>query len=124
MKLIRTVHKVTTLLVLIVGGVHTLGTIYFYDDLTEAAIWFAGAGLGGIFVAFLNIGLWPRVSPALSRNLVGVANTLFIGWLAAGFAATPGPPQAAIFAIGSTMALSGLTILWSGASKRNIGNAT
>ncbi len=61
-------HRIATWLVLAVGVIHTLGTFFFYGGLSEAAIWFAGAGLGGIFVAFLNIGLWQRASPSLSRN--------------------------------------------------------
>jgi len=93
--------------------IHTLGTFFFYDGLSEAAIWFAGSGLGGIFVAFLNVGLWRRQSPSLPRTLAGVANVLFIGWLAAGFTATPGLPEAVILGIGSTMALSGLALVWS-----------
>ncbi len=124
MKLIRTVHRTATWLVLAVGVIHTLGTFFFYGGLTEAAVWFAGAGLGGIFVAFLNIGLWNRASPSLSRRLAGVANVLFIGWLAAGFAVTPGPPQAVVLAIGSTMVLSGLAVLWSGTGRGNGGDAT
>jgi len=124
MKLIKRIHKIATWLVLAVGVIHTLGTLFFYDSLSEAAIWFAGAGLGGIFVAFLNIGLWQRGSSSLSRSLTGVANVLFIGWLAAGFAATLGLPPAAILAIGSTMAVSGLTLVWSETGPENRGNAT
>ena len=119
MKPIRTVHRIATCLVLAVGAIHTLGTFFFYGGLSEAAIWFAGAGLGGIFVAFLNIGLWQRASPTLSRNLAGVANLLFMGWLAAGFAATPGLPQAVILAVGSTMALSGVALVRSGTGRGN-----
>lgn len=116
---IKTVHRIATWLVLAVGVIHTLGTFFFYGGLSEAAIWFAGAGLGGIFVAFLNIGLWQRASPSLSRNLAGVANLLFMGWLATGFAATPGLPQAVILAVGSTMALSGLALVRSGTGRGN-----
>ena len=124
MKLIRTVHRIATSLVLALGVIHTLGTFFFYGGLSEAAIWFAGAGLGGIFVAFLNIGLWQRASPSLSGRLASMANMLFIGWLAAGFAATPGPPQAVILAIGSTMALSGLALVWSRTGWGKGGDAT
>ena len=124
MKPIKTVHRIATWLVLAVGVIHTLGTFFFYGGLSEAAIWFAGAGLGGIFVAFLNIGLWQRASPSLSRNLAGVANLLFMGWLATGFAATPGLPQAVILAIGSTMALSGLALARSESGQGSDGDDT
>lgn len=43
--------RVATSLVLGVGVVHTAGTFIFFDALAEPAIWFAGAGLGGIFVS-------------------------------------------------------------------------
>ncbi len=106
------------------GGAPYTRHVFLYGGLSEAAIWFAGAGLGGIFVGFLNIGLWQLASPSLSRSLAGVANMLFIGWLAVGFAATPGPPQVLILAIGSTMALSGLALVWSGTGRGNGGDAT
>ena len=111
MKLIKGIHKIFTLLVFAVGVIHTLGTFFFYDSLSEAAIWFAGAGLGAIFVAVLNIGLWQPGSPSLTRRLTGVANVLFIVWLAIGFAATPVLPSGVILAIGSTMALSGIILV-------------
>lgn len=118
MKLIRTAHRTATLLVLSVGVIHTFGTFFFYGLLSQAAIWFAGAGLAGIFVAFLNIGLWQRAFPPLTMSLASLANILFIGWLAAGFTATPGLPQAVILGIGSTMALSGLALVWSGTGQK------
>ena len=124
MKPIRTVHRIATWLVLAVGVIHTVGTFFFYGDLSEAAIWFAGAGLGGIFVAFLNIGLWQQALPPFSRSLASVGNMLFIGWLAAGFAATPGLPQAVILAIGSTMALSGLALARSESGQGSDGDDT
>ena len=69
MKLVRTIHRIATWLVLAVGVIHTLGTFFFYGGLSEAAIWFAGAGLGGIFVAFLNIGLSQRASQSSSSRM-------------------------------------------------------
>jgi hypothetical protein len=124
MRFIRIIHRISTWFVLAVGVIHTLSTSFFYDGLSEAAIWFAGAGLVGIFVAFLNIGLSQRASPSLSRNLTGLANLLFIGWLAAGFTATPGLPQGVILAIGSTMALSGLAVLWLEIKRESSGDDT
>jgi hypothetical protein len=122
MKPIRAIHLIATWLVLAIGVVHTVGTFFFHSDLSEAAIWFAGAGLGGIFIAFLNMGLWHTASPSLSRVLVGVANVVFMGWLAAGIAATPGPPQALILAIGGTMALCGLVLARSETGRGNGGD--
>ena len=47
--MIRGIHKVSTLLVLAIGVIHTVGTFFFFSSLSESAIWFAVAGLGGIF---------------------------------------------------------------------------
>jgi hypothetical protein len=107
---IKTVHKVCTLLVLAVGVIHTGGTFVFYGSLTEAAVWFAGAGLGGIFIAFLNMSLWPQPPRQLSRRLAAVANSLFLVWLVVGFTATPGVPQGVIAAVGTGMVVSAFMI--------------
>lgn len=49
--MIRLIHKVSTSLVLAIGVVHIGGTFFFYEGLSEAAIWFSGAGLCAVFVA-------------------------------------------------------------------------
>lgn len=110
MRVIKGIHRTSTWLVLAIGMTHTLGTFFFYKNLSEAAIWFAGAGLGGIFVAFLNIFLWQQGCQPLSRKLISVANVLFIAWLAVGFVATPALLPAIVLTIGATMALSGITV--------------
>ena len=124
MQLIVGIHKVSTWLVLAVGVIHTLGTFLIYDGQSEAAIWFAGAGLGGIYAALLNIGLWQRGSPSLSRRLTGVANVLFIAWLVVGFAAAPALPPGMILAIGTTMALCGIALVLSEARTETGADAT
>jgi len=113
--LIVTLHKIFTVLVLGIGIVHTAGTFYFYGSLSEAAIWFAGAGLGAIFVALLNIGLWPRGVSSASWRLAAVANALFFVWLAVGFWATPGPPTAFVAGTGSAMVISAMLLRRKGA---------
>ena len=110
MRLIKGIHRTATWLVLAIGVIHTLGTFVFYEGLSESAIWFSGAGLGGIFVAFLNIFLWQQSCQPLARKLISVANLLFIAWLAAGFVATPALPPAIILTIGGTMTVSGVTL--------------
>ncbi len=104
--MIRLVHKTSTSLVLAMGVVHTAGTFFFYENLNEAAIWFAGAGLCGIFVALLNMGLWPTDVTALSRRLAAAANFLFFFWLVAGVSATPAPLQMVVGAVGAAMVIS------------------
>jgi hypothetical protein len=114
--MIGVVHKISTLLVLAIGVIHTVGTFFFYSSLSEAAIWFAGAGLGGVFVALLNMGLWPLDISVLSRRLTAVANFLFFFWLIAGFSATPGLPQAIVASLGAGMVISAALL-----GRRNIG---
>jgi hypothetical protein len=104
--MIRAVHRISTLLVLAIGIVHTAGTFVFYRSLSEAAIWFAGAGLGGVFVALLNMALWsPDVSP-MSRRSAAAANFLFFFWLVAGVSATPEPMQEVVALVGAAMVIS------------------
>lgn len=110
MQVLRYIHRTATLLVLAVGVIHTLATFYFFEALTEAAVWFAGAGLGGIFVAFLNLGLWSASPQARVRWLTDLANLLFVVWLVSGAAATPQLPSFFVVAVGATMALCGLLL--------------
>lgn len=110
MQVLRVIHKTATLLVLAVGVLHTLATFYFFEELTEEAVWFAGAGLGGIFVAFLNLGLWHGSPEVRKRWLIDSANVLFMLWLVAGAVATPQPPSFVVVLVGGSMALSGLLL--------------
>jgi len=92
--------------VLAIGIIHVAGTFIFYSDLSEAAIWFAGAGLGGIFVALINMGLWPNGASVLTRRLAAGANILFFFWLVAGVSATPGVAQVLVAGAGTAMVTS------------------
>jgi len=104
--MLRWIHRVSTVLVLGIGAAHTLGTAYFYDRLSEAAIWFAGAGLSAIFVALLNLGLWPSDAPIRSRRLAAAANFLFFFWLVAGVWASPGIPALLVAGAGAAMVVT------------------
>lgn len=104
--MIGAIHKVSTVLVLGIGIVHTVGTFVFYAALTESAVWFAGAGIGGISVALLNVALWSPEPSALSWRLAAASNVLFLAWLAAGVAATPRVPQFSVGGVGAVMVLS------------------
>ncbi len=110
MKAIRFLHRTATYLVLAVGVVHTLATFYFFDALTERAIWFSGAGLGAIFVAFLNLGLSDRSREARVRRLTDLANLLFMAWIVLGAVATPQLPSFLVATPAVTMALCGLLL--------------
>ncbi|MGB6849304.1 MAG: hypothetical protein WBG05_14005 [Thermoanaerobaculia bacterium] len=104
--MIERTYKVATVAVLAVGIVHTVATFRFYPALTEASIWFAGAGLGGIFVALLNVALWAQYPSVLSWRPSAAGNGLFLAWLAAGVLATPQLPQFIVGSVGAVMVVS------------------
>jgi|GEM_PF-6743285 len=104
--MIGILHRIFTILVLAISVIHTVGTFFFYSGLSEAAIWFAGAGLCGIFVALLNMGLWPSDTSVLSRRLAAAANFLFFFWLAAGVSTSPGPWPVIVAGTGAVMVIS------------------
>jgi len=52
---LKTIHKISSWLLVALGVVHTALTPMFYGRLSPGAMWFAGAGLAMIFVGFLNI---------------------------------------------------------------------
>lgn len=110
MQALRWIHRVATVLVLGIGVLHTLGTFYFFDALTERAIWFSGAGLGAIFVAFLNLGLHHKAPEPKARRLADAANGIFLIWLFSGVVATPQLPSFLVAAVGGTMAVCGLVL--------------
>jgi len=72
---LKTIHKISSWLLVALGVVHTALTPMFYGRLSPGALWFAGAGLAMIFVGFLNIS-FARVAgqDRLTRILCYVAN--------------------------------------------------
>lgn len=107
---IQTIHKICTILVLAIGVVHTAATVVFYNSLSEGAIWFAGAGLAGVFVALLNLALWPPEAPILSRRSAAAANFFFFFWLVAGVWANPATIQILVAGVGATMVISATSV--------------
>jgi hypothetical protein len=51
----KTVHKISSWIILALGVVHTLATPIFYSGFTEDALWFAGTGFGLVFLGLLNL---------------------------------------------------------------------
>ena len=80
----KSLHKISSILLVALGAVHTALTPVFYGRFTLNALWFAGSGLAMLFVGFLNIALSRDVGrDRLIRILCYVANllTVFFGFL-------------------------------------------
>ena len=60
--MLRTLHKISSALLIALGVVHAAMTPVFYGRFSHNALWFAGSGLAMIFVGMLNI--------TLSRDVV------------------------------------------------------
>jgi hypothetical protein len=71
----KTVHKISSWIILVLGIGHTLATPVFYSGFTEDALWFAATGLGLIFLGLLNLEVIQNPTPA-GFNLCIVANAL------------------------------------------------
>ena len=85
---------------LVVGG------FSIYGSNERAAVIAAGSGLGAIYVALLNIGLWSGNAPNLSRRVSLVANGLFLSWLIIGLSARSGWLDWAFVGVAFVMAVS------------------
>ena len=54
--MLRNLQRIAGVLIALQGAGHTfLGTPTFFDAVSQHAIWFAGAGLGMIFLGLLNL---------------------------------------------------------------------
>lgn len=79
----KTVHKVSAWVLVVLGIGHTLLTPLFYPGFTEAALWFAGSGLGLLFLGLLNLIVIMSASRAilnlcLITNLIGSVYTILV----------------------------------------------
>jgi hypothetical protein len=72
-------------IILALGAVHVCVTPFVYGRFSQAAVWFAGAGLAGIFAGMLNLIRirYANHVPAL-RAFSFVANLLLLAWIVAG----------------------------------------
>ena len=55
--MLRTLHMISSVLLVALGVVHTALTPMFYGRFTLGALWFAGSGLAMIFAGLLNLTL-------------------------------------------------------------------
>jgi hypothetical protein len=51
----KSLHTAVSSALVLIGILHTVMTAYYYDSLTPAAIWFAGAGLALVYLGVLNL---------------------------------------------------------------------
>ena len=78
-----TVHKVSAYALLALGILHTALTPLFYQQFDVDTLWFAGTGLGLIFLALLNlVALRSPIrivrSICLAANLIGLVYGILI----------------------------------------------
>ena len=77
--MLRTIHRISTYLIIALGVAHLLFTFHDYDAFTLRALWFAGAGFAIMFAGFLNlIALRLAAHDALVRTLSVVANLICV----------------------------------------------
>lgn len=70
----KTIHKVSTWVLIGLGILHTALTPLFYSSLTEDALWFAGTGLGFLFLGLFNLAalrMPAALNLCLTANLIG-----------------------------------------------------
>jgi hypothetical protein len=111
--MVKIIHKVCTFFVMAIGIIHTAATFLLFKKFSESAVWFAGAGLGAIFLAFLNMSLWNQEDSQLRRSLIVIANVLFGVWLILALFTSPkiGFPQLLILSGGEAMVISAFLII-------------
>jgi MFS-type transporter involved in bile tolerance (Atg22 family) len=72
---LNTLHKISSVLLVALGVVHTTLTPVFYGRFSLNALWFAGSGLAMVFLGFLNIALGRAAGrDRIVRTLCHVAN--------------------------------------------------
>ena len=75
----KTLHKISSVLLVALGVVHTALTPVFYGKFSHNALWFAGSGLAMIFVGLLNLTLSRDVGrDGLVRIFCYAANLLTV----------------------------------------------
>src|SRR5215211_8646183 len=82
--MLRTLHKISSVLLVALGVVHTALTPVFYGRFSLGALWFAGSGLAMIFVGLVNLTLGRDAGrDRVVRTYCYAANllTLFFGIL-------------------------------------------
>jgi hypothetical protein len=81
----KRIDAVFAWIILALGVVHLCVTPFVYGHFSQAAVWFAGAGLAGIFGGMLNLIRIRHANhvPGL-RTFSFIANLLLLAWIVAG----------------------------------------
>lgn len=69
------IYKILTILLILLGVVHTAFTPVFYDSFIPAALWFAGAGLLLIFGGLINL-VYQKTPQLYLKNITIYANSI------------------------------------------------
>jgi hypothetical protein len=78
LKMLRTIHKILTGLMIALGLVHIFFTLHDYNEFSLQALWFASAGVAIVLAGFLNIVLLRDVGKdKVVRLLAVVTNIIF-----------------------------------------------
>ena len=87
----KTVYLLFTAFVLLLGFVHTAYTPFAYANMTLDAVWFAGAGMGLIYLSILNL-FRIHTREAWMKGICIVANltgSVWIVWVLLSFDTIP-----------------------------------
>lgn len=108
--MMKTIHKISSWIILMLGIGHTLVTPAFYPGFTAEALWFAGTGLGLVFLGLLNLAIIRTPSPGgLVSCIIGNALASVYGFLIPFLVPEP---QAFIAEIAFVGALLGSILSW------------
>jgi hypothetical protein len=76
--MLRTIHKICTILIIALGLLHVLFTAHDYSEFSLRAVWFLGTGVAIILAGFLNVVLMRDVGKdRLVQWLCHISNIIF-----------------------------------------------
>jgi hypothetical protein len=77
--MLRTIHKIITVLIIALGLLHILFSFRDYDEFSMRALWFASAGVAIILAGFLNLVLLRDVGKGKPVKLLCIlTNLIFV----------------------------------------------
>ena len=101
-------HQVSTIILLVLGTLHTALTGPLYRALAPEAVWFAGTGLGLVLLGALNWAVRRNPAEVTARRVCVVADWVLVVFGVAAVIAVP-EPQAFVVLVAALGAAIGLT---------------